>query len=195
MKSKENQTIMRHLIICVLISFVISESQCQTKGAINSENQNSHFFITHCKDKMTDAEYYGASKPLICSDGEKGFSIRPSFKMYMGNLVYEGLDVLSNNIGTNCVEKSNLIFLFNDDTKTYVNSWNDYNCKGISFMDKTKLLDEADMLKKVVAIRFTNGNSGDSFTFKVPIEYQTYFNEVISALNKKDIREINCSGI
>lgn len=183
------------LLICVTLCFIFSESLCQTKGSINSENQNSNFFITHCKDKMTDTEYYSSSKSLRCYDGDKGFIIIPSFQMYMGNVVYDGLNVVSDRIGTSCVDKSNLIFLFDDDTKTYVNSWNDYNCKGISIMDKTKLLDEADMHKKVVAIRFTNGIGGENFTFKVPENSQTYFNEVISAINKKDIREINCSGL
>lgn len=186
---------MKIIILGFFYCFILSESLCQTKGSINSENQNSNFFITHCKDKMTDTEYYSSSKSLRCYDGDKGFIIIPSFQMYMGNVVYDGLCVVSDRIGTNCVEKSNLIFLFDDDTKTYVNSWNEYNCKGISIMDKTKLLDEADMHKKVVAIRFTNGIGGENLTFKVPENSQTYFNEVISAINKKDIREINCSGL
>ena len=82
------------------------------------------FVIEHCIDKMTDKEYYLASKKFIGSNTQKtqGFLITPIFKKEDDKMVQNGLILENVGIG-NCDEKDDLIFLFEDDTKITITSY------------------------------------------------------------------------
>ena len=86
------------------------------------------FKIEHCKDNMTDKEYYFAEKKLICSNESKtkGFTVTPSFRAKNGGMENNGFIVKNVNIGS-CDENDSMIILFEDSSKTTLTSWNKFN--------------------------------------------------------------------
>jgi len=149
------------------------------------------FKIEHCKDNMTDKEYYFAEKKLICSNESKtkGFTITPSFRAKNGGMENNGFIVKNVNIGS-CDENDSLIILFEDSTKITLTSWNKFNCEGNAYFNFTD--DELQELKtkKVSAIRFTNGRSYDTLTYTLKPSEQDYFIRVYTNFT---IVEIDCS--
>ena len=149
------------------------------------------FVIEHCKDKMTDIEYYFSQKSLICANIEKtkGFIIMPNFKAVNGQMINNGFLCENINIG-NCDENDTLIILFEDETKITLSSWNKFNCDGNAYF---KFTDEQLIelsTKKVATIRFTNGYSFDSLTVTLKEDQKNYF---IRAYTNSKITEIDCS--
>lgn len=130
--------------------------------------------ILVCKDIMTDKEYAYGNKSLLClkSDSE-GFNLSISYQNKKDNVKYSGITVRSAGIGT-CNEKDKLLFLFEDDTKLSLVSWNDFNCKGTSYFDLYGKEFE-NLNKKIKAIRFENGRSGESYTHFIKLEDADYF--------------------
>lgn len=149
------------------------------------------FIIEHCKDKMTDKEYYFPQKKLICANTEKtkGFTISPNFKSADGKIVNNGFMCKNVNIGS-CDEKDNLIILFEDDTKITLTSWNKFNCDGNAYFDFT----DSDLVglstKKVNSIRFSNGYSYESLTISLKLDQKDYF---VKAYSNQKIVEVDCS--
>ena len=150
------------------------------------------FVIEHCIDKMTDKEYYLASKNFIGSNTQKtqGFIITPNFrkendKIEQSNLILENIGI------GNCDEKDNLIFLFDDDTKITITSWNKFNCDGKAYFTLSE--DDLEMLKSknISAIRFVNGYSFESLTYNLKKEEKGFF---INVYSNYIIKEINCSN-
>lgn len=130
--------------------------------------------ILACKDVMTDKQYAYGNKSLFClkSDTE-GFTISISYKNKSDVVTYSGISVRSAGIGS-CTEHDKLLFLFEDDTKLSLVSWNDFNCKGTSYFDLYGKEFE-NLNKKIKAIRFENGRSGESYTHFVKSEDVDYF--------------------
>ena len=149
------------------------------------------FVIEHCKDNMTDKEYYFSQKKLICAnpDKTKGFALTPSFKAENGSMVNNGLSCKNINIG-NCDEGDNLIFLFEDGSKTSITSWNKFNCEGNSYYDFSD--DDVKQLseKKITTIRFSNGRTYDNLTYKLKAIEQDYF---IRLFTNFKVTEVDCS--
>jgi hypothetical protein len=169
----------------LLLSFMLLISL-----SVFSQTKNP-FVIQHCKDKMSEKEYYFAEKKLICSNAEKtkGFTITPSFITNDGKLVNNGFNCKNVNIGA-CDEKDELIFLFEDDTKITMTSWNKFNCDGNAYFDFSE--DQLNQLssKKVSAIRFTNGRTFDNLTYSLKETEKDYF---VRAYTNFKIVEIDCS--
>ena len=169
----------------LLLSFMLLISL-----SVFSQTKNP-FVIQHCKDKMSEKEYYFAEKKLICSNAEKtkGFTITPSFKTSDGKLVNNGFNCKNVNIGA-CDEKDELIFLFEDDTKITMTSWNKFNCDGNAYFYFSE--DQLNQLssKKVSAIRFTNGRTFDNLTYSLKETEKDYF---VRAYTNFKIVEIDCS--
>jgi len=149
------------------------------------------FTIEHCKDKMTDKEYYFPEKKLICANTEKtkGFTISPNFKAKNGGMINSGFICKNVNIGS-CDENDSLIILFDDDTKITLNAWNKFNCDGNAYFDFTDSELEELSTKKVSTIRFTNGRSYESLTISLKQEQKDYF---IRVYTNYKIVEIDCS--
>jgi hypothetical protein len=149
------------------------------------------FIIEHCKDNMTDKEYYFSQKKLICAnlDKTKGFALTPSFKTENGTMINNGLMCKNVNIG-NCDEGDTLIFLFEDGSKTTITSWNKFNCEGNSYYDFSD--DDVKQLsaKKVTTIRFSNGRTYDTLTYSLKATEQDYF---IRLFTKFKVVEVDCS--
>lgn len=150
------------------------------------------FVIEHCIDKMTDKEYYFPIKNFIGSNAQKtkGFIITPHLKKEDDKLVQTNLILENIGIG-NCEEKDNLIFLFDDETKVSVTSWNKFNCEGKAYFTLSE--DELESLKSknITAIRFINGYNYESLTYNLKKEETTYFK---NAYTNYVIKEINCDN-
>ena len=150
------------------------------------------FVIEHCVDKMTDKEYYLASKNFVGSNIQKteGFSITPHFKNVDGKIAQNNLILKNIGIG-NCDEKDSLIFLFEDGTKITITSWNKFNCEGKAYFDLTE--DDLEMLKTkhISTIRFVNGYSFESLTYNLKKEEKGFF---INVFTNYIIKEISCDN-
>jgi hypothetical protein len=149
------------------------------------------FKIEHCKDNMTDKEYYFAEKKLICSNDAKtkGFTITPNFKAKAGGFDNSGFICKNVNIGS-CDENDTLIFLFDDGSKITLSMWNKFNCEGKVYVDFSS--DQLALLKtkKVGAIRFSNGRTYDTLTYTMQSTEQDYF---INVYTNFQVVEIDCS--
>lgn len=160
--------------------------------SLSSFSQTTNpFVIEHCKDKMTDKEYYFAQKKLICANPEKtkGFTIIPNFKASAGEIINNGFICQNVNIGS-CDENDTLIILFEDETKITLTSWNKFNCEGNAYFDFTDSELEDLSTKKVNTIRFSNGYSYENLTITLKQDQKDYF---IRAFTNNKIIEVDCS--
>ena len=173
---------MKKLISCILV--IIS---------LSAKSQDSAYTIKVCKDAMADKEYAFGSKVLYCSDNDKdGFTVRISWNNKKGIVSYSGLSVHSVGIG-DCQENDELIVLIEDDTKVTLKSWQEFNCKGNSYFDLRGREFNNLNTKKIKAVRFTNGRSYESFTYKLKPNEQSFFIEAKTALDSKDYKQGDCN--
>ena len=149
------------------------------------------YVIEHCKDKMTDKEYYFAQRKMICANPEKtkGFTITPNFKADKGGIKNGGFMCKNVNIGS-CDENDSLIILFEDDTKITLTAWNKFNCEGNAYFDFSESQLTELSTKKVNTIRFSNGRSYESLTVTLKEDQKDYF---VRAYSNKKIIEVDCS--
>jgi hypothetical protein len=155
-------------------------------------NNDTSYYIELCQDKMTDKKYAFGSKNLLCTEnGKKGFRISITWNNKEGEITYNGFTVNSAGIGS-CNENDEIIFLYIDDSKSKLTSWNKFNCEGKSYFDLYgKSLDEISS-KKVKAIRFMNGRSYESYTHNLTEKDQSYFINARIALENKFFRNTSC---
>jgi hypothetical protein len=134
---------------------------------------------------MTDKEYIYTNESLLSLDGKKvGFIVKPSFKIKDGVFAYSGVFVESVGIGT-CLEKDDLTFLFEDNTKITLKSHSKFNCKGISKFD-LRGTELSKLTKRIKAVRFLNGRSFESLTIALEKEKdKTFFIDVKRAIDKQ----------
>ena len=120
---------MKKTIITALALFTIS-AYSQTE---------KQFVIEHCIDKMTDREYFLSTKNFVGANSQKtqGFVITNSFKGVDGKLEQNGIILKNIGIG-NCDENDELIFLFDDESKITITSWNKFNCEGKVYFNLNK---------------------------------------------------------
>lgn len=150
------------------------------------------FVIEHCKDKMTDVEYYLSSKKLIGANVEKtrGFTITPNFKSVDGKIEPNGLMLFNANIGS-CQEKDQLIILFDDASKITLTSWNKFNCDGNAYYNLTDEEMTSLKTKLITTIRFINGYKYETFTYTLKKLEKDFFKNCYS---NYVIKEINCDN-
>ena len=154
-------------------------------------SQQDNYKLLYYKDIMTDKEYVFSREKIQCfEDVKKGFIVGISWKYDKNKIIYSGLTVVSAGIGA-CVEKDDLIILFEDDTKISLKSWNDFNCKGRSYFDLygTEL---NNLTKKIKAIRFQNGRDYSSYTFNLIKETdKTFFIDAKASLDKQTFEKVD----
>jgi hypothetical protein len=141
--------------------------------------------MLYYKDIMTDKEYIYTKERVLCVEGEKkGFVVKPSFEIKKGIFSYSGITVKSVGIG-NCVEKDDLIILFEDNTKISLKSWNKFNCDGTSYFD-FNASELNNLTKRIKAIRFQNGRTFEALTVILEKETdKTFFIDVKQAIDKQ----------
>jgi hypothetical protein len=182
--------------LLLFISFFFIHFNAFSKGLGDTlqPGLSNSYRIEMCIDKMTDEPLAKGSKVLVCSKTpEIGFILKINWIVVNDKPFYNGITIKSFGVGT-CVENSVLFFLFEDESKFTVESWNRYNCEGVSTMDLFgKYLFEITQ-KKVKALRFQNGRNHENYTYDVPELDQSFFLEVAQALNNQVIRRTSCDN-
>lgn len=133
---------------------------CFTTFFVNA--QSDVFIVNHIVDKLTKEESYFPDKKLVIKNQHEGFYIIPSLNYIHKDLILESLLVVSS-VGSSCVEKSLLYILLCNDVLIKLDSWNDFNCEGISYFDVSK--DDAKNLSEsnIKLVRFVNGSDLSKF--------------------------------
>lgn len=174
------------IILCVFGLFFNLLSFCQS-------NEYEPYKIEVCTDIMTDKSYAFGNSFLSYIDEEKdaGFGLFILWTIEKGKVKYNGLRIKSVGIG-DCGEKDELILLFQDGNKESIKSWNDFNCEGKSLFDLY-----AKMLNRITksplkAIRFTNGRTYESLTYKVDESWQKFFIDARKALESGITENVSC---
>ena len=173
------------LLILILLTSILSFSQTKKKTVV------SKFIIEHCIDKMSDKEYYFASSKIIGANKLKtqGIIISPILNKVNDTLQVTGITVDAVRLG-GCNENSTLIIMFDDESKSKLDSWNDFNCTGTNYFRIEDYDYETLASKKIKTIRYQNGYTYDSFTFNLIGLDKIYFKRIIG---DHRIREINCN--
>lgn len=179
-------------LICISMFFIHFNAFSRSLGDTLQPVISNPYIIEMCVDKMTDEPLAKGSKVLVCSKTpEKGFILSINWIVVNDKPFYNGITIKSFGLG-NCVENSILYFLFEDDSKFTFDSWNKYNCDGISTMDLFgKYLFEITR-RKIKALRFQNGRNFESYTYDVPEIDQRFFLEVAQAVNNQVISRTSC---
>lgn len=141
-------------------------------------------------DEMDGRIMYLANTSLYIENGMGSEQIIFTFHIEGNtdnNIQAKGLTVFTSGIGGNCVEKSELIILFDDGDKIIKNAWNDFNCDGLSFYNLSKNDLQKLSVKSVSKVRFKNGYNYNSYTSKVEPCYKQYFIRVLQAIKDKNI--------
>lgn len=137
------------------------------------------------KDEMSDKTYYLLSKKIICFNQEatKGFSLSAFIEP---DLTVRDIKTVMVGIGS-CVEKNEMIIMFEDDSKLTFKSWNGFNCKGDAWFTITKK--DVDILstKKIKKVRLTNGRTYESYTADLEEKYSDYYIRLFRMLKNKQV--------
>lgn len=145
-----------------------------------AQAQNEAFLVKHEIDVIDKTEYYLPSEELIVAnkDKTKGFVITPAFAKEDGIVIMRSLFVKSY-VGSDCVEKSKLYIMLEDDNIISLSAWNDFNCKNTSYFDFTN--EDLALMKnsKIKIIRFVNGSDSAEFD-GVNLNKRNFFIRVIT---------------
>jgi hypothetical protein len=175
------------LISSLILSFN-AYTQTKTKKDVDS------VYIVKSVDDMTDKTYYFPTFkiPLINKTENQGLGISAFIdeKEYDNSIYIKDLDVKSINVG-GCVEKSEIIFLFEDGSKINLISWNKFNCDGNSWFEIGDSDAEVLATKELRKVKFINGRSYDSFTLEVPANRRRYFIQLYDAVKNNRVVTIN----
>lgn len=155
----------------------------------NLFSQKDSIFVGKSVDDMEDKSYYYPSSDLVISNEGKTKGIRLSafIDEKDGEIWIGDLSVKMVNIGS-CVEKNELIIMFEDSSKISLTSWNKFNCKGDAWFNISS--DDIEKLStlKMKKIKITNGYTFDSFTKAVP--NPDYYRQLFYAVKTKKIKKI-----
>lgn len=137
-------------------------------------------------DDMTDKVYYYPSEKLICQDKSRGFSLKFNIDGKTDNSIKVG-GISVKVIGLECVEKTELLFLFEDDSKLSVTSWNKFNCKGNAWYKLTSVQLKSMSTKKIKKVRVQNGHNFKSYTHELSNEQSSYLIDSYQSIKDKNI--------
>lgn len=129
-----------------------------------AQAQNESYLVRHEIDIIDKTEYFVPSEDLIISNKDKtrGFVITPAFSKEDGIVLMRSL-IVKSYVGSDCVEKSKLYIMLENDNIIALSAWNDFNCKNTSYFDFTN--EDLELLKnsKIKIIRFVNGSDSAEF--------------------------------
>jgi len=156
---------------------------------------NAHaqkFTISVCKDIMTGKYTALGDKDIMAWDekNNRGFRLWLSFRYKDSTIRYAHFGILSANIGS-CMEKDQVLIMFTDSTIYSSTSWNDFNCSGNSYFDINS--NHFNKLsKEILAIRFTNGRTNESYTYFPTKEQSRYFIEAHELIDRNEYTMKKC---
>jgi hypothetical protein len=174
-----------------LKSIILGAMLCLTTSITFA--QKDSVFIEKSVDEMSDKVYFFPSRQIVCVSEDKKTAFGVSLflnkdKNNSGGCSASDLKVKMINIGA-CVEKNQIIFLFEDDTKISLVCWNEFNCKGDAWFALSKSEMESLATKKIKKIKVQNGRSFESYTHELK-EDSDYFIQLFYAINNNKIKLI-----
>lgn len=148
--------------------------------------------IVLCTHPATGKNYAFLNQTLKCS-GNSGrtITITPSFGVENGSVKPNGFLVKTDNFG-GCNEGDEIYFMFSDGTKLKYSSWNDFNCKNVSYFDYEgkALSDFFD--KEVWGIYYLSGRSKNSMSYFFTASEKRFFINVRNAYINRRFVEKDC---
>lgn len=151
--------------------------------------QKDSIYISKIVDDMSDKVYYFPSRKMVCATDDKkmGFSVSAFLEAGDGFISVSDMKIVMVNIG-NCVEKNEIIILFEDDTKLMLTSWNEFNCKGDAWFKLSRKDKDILSAKKMKKIKVQNGRTYESFTKEVDEDDQSYFIQLFNSAQTNKIK-------
>jgi hypothetical protein len=133
-------------------------------------------------DLIEGKTFYYFSKTLYASDDDiKGFLIICDLESTENGFKYDGIRIKAAKLGP-CQENSYINILFDDSTRTKMTMWNDFNCENEIYMDLNRV-NLSELNKPIMAIRFTNGRSFESYTKNLKGVSKYFFMDCIALIN------------
>jgi hypothetical protein len=183
---------MKKTIMIIGMSCMAFMGISQTKKTTSKDVDS--VYIIKSVDDMSDKVYHFPTFkiPLIDKVENQGLGISAFIdeKEYDNSIYIKDLDVKSINVG-GCVEKSEMIFLFEDGTKINFLSWNKFNCDGNSWFEISETNADVLATKELIKVKFINGRGYDSFTMEVPKNRRRYFIQLYDAVKNNRVVTIN----
>jgi hypothetical protein len=160
----------------------------QTESEVTEVASNEDYFVGKHIDEMTDKVYYYSSKSLIAQDKAKGQGFRINYGIDGKNDESIKINSLTAKVvGFDCVEKSELLFLFEDGSKEKITSWNKFNCDGNAWFQLTGGQKKSLATKKINKIRYQNGRNFKSYTTELLPEEKDYFIQMHNSVESKNV--------
>jgi hypothetical protein len=151
------------------------------------------YTINTCIDSTGNTISAKGSSLLTCNHtGKKGFTIDVTWKVEKNNISFSGLRVKTMNLG-NCLEKDVLVFTFEDNTQLTLNAWNEPNCDGNAIFDLDGTNYKEYSNKRIIAIRFQNGRTFETYLYKIRPEQRNFFSSAAEANKTKRYLLTKCS--
>ncbi len=163
------------------------ETEKKTETA--NENTKGEYYVAKHVDDMTDKVYYYSSKKLICQDKSKGEGFGLSYQLdgKTDNAIkISGISLTV--VGLDCLENTELLFLFDDGSKLSIKSWNKFNCKGNAWYQLTSSQTKQLASKSIKKIRVQNGRNYKSYTHELEGEDKSYLINMHKSVVAKDVR-------
>ena len=172
---------MKKIIFISLLAITFSTN---AQVSYTAKKMPDSLVVLKFTNDMTDKTYYFTSSDIVCNNEAKtrGFSLSCFIE---GDFTIGDLKVDMLNIG-NCVEKNEMIIMFEDGTKITLVSWNEFNCKGNAWFRVNGKLKTQLATKKIKKIQITNGRSYESFTQELEVADMDYFIRLNKMLEKKE---------
>jgi hypothetical protein len=147
---------------------------------------DNDIFIYKVVDEFTDEYFYTLSKKLVLIDEENDQGFNMNFGINKDKIIAYGINAVI--VGLDCLEDVEVNYLFEDESKLAIKSWNKFNCDGDAWFNLS--LEEVDMLgsKSLSKIRVRNGRNYESMTFTLEGADKQYFKQAYNSIVNKDIR-------
>ena len=156
---------------------------------VSNDNSTGEYYVAKHVDDMTDKIYYYSSEKLLCQDMAKGvgFALNYQFDGKTDNTVkISGLSLKV--IGLDCLENTELLFLFDDNSKLSIKSWNKFNCKGDAWYELTSSQRKQLGSKSIKKVRVQNGQNYKSYTHELEGRDKNYLINMFKSVEAKDVR-------
>lgn len=185
-------------ILILLFLFSIENCIAQKVNAKSNNDSVSNNFaikkphqIYKKHDDMDGTDYFITSDDIVLSNDKKDEGLILSAfiennEWNPGTIKFADLKCKMIGIGSDCVEKNELILMFSDSSTIKLTSWNDFNCDGDAWFHVGE--DDARSLssKKIIKARITNGRTYDSFTKNIRPSYQDYYIYLFAAIKNQN---------
>lgn len=161
----------------------------EEKSETSNDNSAGELFVAKHVDDMTDKVYYYSSERLVCQDKAKdvGFALEYQIDGKSDNSIkITGFSLQV--VGLECLENVELLFLFDDNSKLSLKSWNKFNCEGNAWYQLTASQIKELSSKSFKKIRVQNGRNYKSYTHELEGHDKNYLINMYKSVDSKDVR-------